>query len=66
MNLTTHDDVKLIHDLRKEASSAGMFVVEKADAFLLYRETPPRNVLVGKRSSLDGLRRLVRSAAGKH
>jgi hypothetical protein len=66
MNLTTHDDVALIHALRKEASSAGMFVVEKADAFLLYRETPPRNVLVGKRSSLDGLRRLVRSAAGKH
>jgi hypothetical protein len=66
MNLRTHDEVALIQALRKQAREAGMFVVEKADAFLLYRETPPRNVLVGKRSSLDGLRRLVRGAAGKH
>lgn len=66
MNLTTHTDVALIHDLRKQARDAGLFVVEKADAFLLYRATAPHNVLVGKRSTLDGLRRLVRSAAGKH
>lgn len=66
MKLTTHDDIALIHDLRKEASSAGMFVAEKADAFLLYRCASPRNVLVGKRSTLDGLRRLVRSAARNH
>lgn len=66
MNLQTHAEVALIHDLRKQAREAGMFVVEKPDALLLYRETPPRNVLVGKCSSLDGLRRLVRRAAGKH
>ncbi|MFH2082049.1 MAG: hypothetical protein ABIK08_11260 [Pseudomonadota bacterium] len=66
MNLHTHKEVALIHDLRKQANDAGMFVVEKPDAFLLYRWSMPRNVLVGKRSSLDGLRRLVRVAAGKH
>lgn len=66
MKLTTHDDIALIHDLRKEANSAGMFVAEKPDAFLLYRWASPRNVLVGKRSTLDGLRRLVRSAARNH
>lgn len=66
MKLTTHEEVAQIHALRKTARDAGLFVVEKADAFLLYRETPPQNVLVGKRSTLDGLKRLVRSAAGKH
>lgn len=62
----THAQVKQIHDLRKQANEAGLFVVEKADAFLLYRCAHPNNVLVGKRSSLDGLRRLLRTAAGKH
>lgn len=66
MKLTTHKEVAQIHALRKTARDAGLFVVEKADAFLLYRETAPHNVLVGKRSTLDGLKRLVRSAAGKH
>ena len=66
MNLTTCADVALIHDLRRQAREAGMFVVEKADTFLLYRASAPNNVLVGKRSTLDGLRRLVRGAAGKH
>lgn len=66
MNTMIHAEVKQIHDLRKQASEAGLFVVEKADAFLLYRCAFPRNVLVGKRTSLDGLKRLVRSAAGKH
>jgi hypothetical protein len=66
MNLTTHAEVALIHDLRREARAAGLFVVEKGDAFLLYREAAPCNVLVGKRRTLAGLRRLVRSAAAHH
>lgn len=66
MKLTTHDEVKQIHTLRKTARESGLFVVEKADAFLLYRATAPQNVLVGKRSTLDGLSRLLRRAAGKH
>lgn len=66
MNTMTHAEVKQIHDLRKQASEAGMFVVEKPDAFLLYRSGNPRNVLVGKRSTLDGLKRLVRSASRNH
>lgn len=57
-------------DLTECANSLEFLVNEvlrhPSDAFLLYRETPPRNVLVGKRSSLDGLRRLVRAASGKH
>ena len=66
MKLTTHAEVKAIHDLRREARESGMYVVEKANAFLLYRATAPNNVLVGKRSSLAGLKRLVKAAAGRH
>lgn len=66
MNLTTPADVALIHDLRRQAREAGMFVVEKADTFLLYRETAPQNVLVGRRASLSGLKRLLASATRTH
>lgn len=66
MKLTTHAEVALIHGLRKQARDAGMFVVEKPDAWLLYRETPPHNVLVGKRSSLTGLKRLLATATRTH
>lgn len=66
MKLTVHNEVALIHGLRKQARTAGMFVVEKPDAWLLYRESPPHNVLVGKRSTLAGLRRLLRAAAVRH
>ena len=66
MNLTTCADVALIHTLRRQAREAGMFVVEKSDTFLLYRETHPHNVLIGRRASLAGLKRLLARTTRTH
>lgn len=63
MKQPTHTQVAQIHELRAQAKKAGLFVVEKADRFLLYREMPPRNVLVGAPSTLAGLKRLISRAS---
>lgn len=60
----THEEVKQLIDLRRQAKAAGMFVVEKAGKFLLYRECRPRNVRIGARSKLADFKRLVATAAG--
>lgn len=44
------------------------FIVNRGNdvkpVLLLYREAEPRNVLVGKRSSVDGMLALVKKATG--
>jgi hypothetical protein len=59
----THEDIVNLNAARSAARMAGMFVVEKAGKFLLYRLCRPRNVLVGSRQKADDLRRLVTRAA---
>jgi len=48
------------------AKEGGCFIVERGGyddkVFLLYRECQPRNVLVGKRSTIDGILSLVKKA----
>lgn len=66
MNLTTHDELKLYYGLRKEADAAGLFVIEKDREFLLFRQMPDRNVVIAKPRTLEGLKRAVCRAAGKH
>lgn len=48
------------------AREAGCFIVERGGyddkVFLLYRECQPRNVLVGKRSSVEGILSLTKKA----
>lgn len=58
----TRTDVIAIRAAKAAARSAGMFVVEKAGKFLLYRECRPRNVPVGNCETPAELQRLVASA----
>lgn len=48
------------------AQDHGLFVVEKAGTYLVYRRTPIHNTFIGKRSTVSGLRTLVRKAANYH
>jgi len=67
------DFTKLKH-AKQEAKDHGCFVVEiptydkdgfrNGTKFLLYREAEPKNQLVGKRKSLDGIVTLVKLATG--
>lgn len=59
----THDEVKLIKEAKKLARDHGLFVVERADKFMLYRQCQPRNVLVGSRTTVTSLRRFVARVA---
>lgn len=67
------DLTKLVH-AKAAAKASGCFVVEKRQHdkhglplpsyYLLYREAEPRNVFVGKRSTVAGLVQLVNRATG--
>lgn len=59
------DATKLNH-AKMIAKEGRCFIVERGGyddkVFLLYRECQPRNVLVGKRSTIDGILSLVKKA----
>jgi hypothetical protein len=59
------DATKLSH-AKMIAKEGGCFIVERGGCddkiFLLYRECQPRNVLVGKRSSVEGILSLTKKA----
>ncbi|THF61434.1 hypothetical protein E6C76_20350 [Pseudothauera nasutitermitis] len=66
-----HTPLQQLKEAKQIARDHGLFVAEKKDirghtAYLLYRETPTRNVFVGKRSSPEGIRALVCKAANFH
>lgn len=58
----TRTDVIAIRAAKAAARAAGMFVVEKAGEFLLYRECRPRNVFVGPCATPAELQRMVARA----
>lgn len=59
------DTTKLKH-AKMIAKEGGCFIVERGGydnkEYLLYRECSPRNVFVGKRSSIAGILALVKKA----
>lgn len=44
-----------LHEAKDLARKHRCFIVTKPDYFLLYRECEPKNVCVGKRSSVEGI-----------
>ncbi|WP_068638755.1 hypothetical protein [Thauera butanivorans] len=63
-----HSALQQLKEAKVIAKDHGLFVVERRDqrgttAYLLYRESTPRNVFIGKRNSPQGIRSLVCKAA---
>lgn len=58
-----HNPLQQWKEAKQIASDYNMFIVEKGDAYLLYRKTP-RPVYIGKRGSVEGIRTLVEKCAG--
>ncbi len=59
----TRDEVIRIRTAKAAARAAGLFVVEKAGKFLIFRECKPRNVVVGQAVTPAELQRAVATAA---
>lgn len=55
-------DEEIIEEAHTIARSKRCFVVTKPGYWLLYRESSPRNVCVGKRSKASGLLALAKKA----
>lgn len=55
--ITTLDDAK------RFARSHGMFIVTKADFFLLYRKSEPYNICIARRKKLPDLIRTLQKAS---
>lgn len=51
-----------LDEAKKKAREHRCFIVTKADCFLLYRESVPKNVCVGKRKDEKGIIALVKKA----
>ncbi len=56
----TTDDQLLLDEAKQLARTNGLFVVTRADQHLIYRRPPSRNVFIGRRTTAEGLRQLVR------
>ena len=61
-----YQDLTKLRHAKMIANEGGCFIVEKGGydnkEFLLYRECQPRNVFVGKRSSVEGILSLTKKA----
>lgn len=51
-----------LDEAKNKAREHRCFIVTKADCFLLYRESVPKNVCVGKRKDEKGIIALVKKA----
>jgi len=64
--VAAYQDITKLKHAKMIAKEGGCFIVERGGyddkVFLLYRECQPRNVLVGKRSTIDGILSLVKKA----
>lgn len=64
--VATYSDITKLKHAKTIAKEGGCFIVERGEVgaryWLLYRECSPRNVLVGKRSSIDGILSLAKKA----
>lgn len=54
-----HTPAQQLKEAKQIALDHGMFIAEKAGAYLLYRKTPVRNVFLGRRTRPEGIRALV-------
>lgn len=61
-----HTPLQQFREAKQIASDHGLLVVEKAGRFLLYRNSPERQVYLGFRTTAAGLRRFVCNAANFH
>ena len=61
-----YQDLTKLRHAKMIAKEGGCFIVEKGGCdnkeFLLYRECQPRNVFVGKRSTVEGILSLTKKA----
>lgn len=48
------------------AKDHGLKIVQKGERYLLYRQSTPRNVYLGFRTSVQGLRQFVARCATAH
>lgn len=64
--VATYADITKLKHAKTIAKEGGCFIVERGDydnkIYLLYRECSPRNVLVGKRSTIAGILSLAKKA----
>lgn len=64
--VAAYSDLTKLKHAKMIAKQGGCFIVERGGydnkEFLLYRECQPRNVFVGKRSTVDGILSLVKKA----
>ena len=64
--VATYSDATKLKHAKTIAKEGKCFIVERGDIgeryYLLYRECSPRNVLVGKRSSIAGILAFVKKA----
>jgi hypothetical protein len=64
--VAAYADLTKLKHAKTIAREGGCFIAERGGyddkVFLLYRECQPRNVLVGKRSTIDGILSLVKKA----
>lgn len=55
--------LQVLKEAKQIALDHAMFVVEKGGKFLVYRVCKPRNVYLGSRGSVEGLRAFVARCA---
>jgi hypothetical protein len=64
--VATYADLTKLRHAKTIAKEGGCFIVEKGGydnkEFLLYRECEPKNVCVGRRSSVEGILALTKKA----
>ena len=61
-----HSPQQQFKEAKQIAKDHGLFVVEKAGRFLLYRANPQRPIYLGSRSSAQTLRSFVCKVANFH
>lgn len=61
-----HGPIQQLKEAKQLARDHGCFVLERGDTYLLYRVQPGGNVLIGRRKSCAGIRRLVCRATDFH
>ena len=61
-----HTPQQQFREAKQIAADHGLFIVEKAGEYIVYRRMPGQNTPIGKRSTVAGLRSLVGKAANHH
>jgi len=64
--MTRHSPLQQFKQAQQIARDHGLFIVEKAGEYQLYRRMAMRNVFIGKRSTAAALHALVCKATNFH